>query len=313
MIIVRLRGSMVKPLVTYGAVALTIIPRAAADSRSVTDPQDSYYLTQRRELLWMSLGIYLGILALSVIVGGLDKARGGVIKQLAVKSSRIVSLEANLRQSRDQAQELTQQNRQQNDQITRLEQRIDILRATVDRLNPFEIEANGLRPQIGPLQDTIRRKDEAIAALRQQLSDMTQERDRAGEQFTFVQQQIAEHHQQARELRAVSRRHGVFLCGKSLFGDALMDALHDASHNPLGHAPDDSPSGSSHYNMNNDTEASGGASDTTPIEGALGYKDPSAPLMHKLIFQRRAFLVRRGARRFQEFNQISSARKACHR
>lgn len=101
----------------------------------------------------------------------------------------------------------------------------DALEAEVTRLRPFEIEANDLRPQIGPLQDSIRRKDEEIDKLRQRLMNMTQELDRAGEQFTFVQQQIAETYQQARKLgtqlkRAKadlwreSHRHGDGLCGR---------------------------------------------------------------------------------------------------
>lgn len=261
MITPRLQSSPFLTPVKDDAAVLTIIHRATKDPDLVSPS----YLTQRQQLLWMCLGIYLGILALSFIVGGFDKARGGLQKQLVASLTRIASLESDLNDSRDQVEHLRGEVRVKNVEIVRDANRIlmlentiqhldtfeeeanrlrvrieelvenirnlevdrDDIRAEVSRLAPFERETNDLRPQIGPLQDTIRRKDEEIATTRRDLQNMTYEHDRVGQQYTFVQQQTADQHQQVRELRAqlrrkeedflrISHRHGQLLCGTPL-------------------------------------------------------------------------------------------------
>jgi chromosome segregation ATPase len=181
-------------------------------------------------MLWMSVGILLGYFVISVIIKGLDSLRGNRTAKLgqyvteidsqknaiANRERRISSLEAQV-----QTQDVTIQTRDNTilsvrraredaelevERLTPFEKEADDLRPAVlmlhnergtgqqeiTRLQPFETEASNLRPQVGRLRDEIRDKNRESVSLKADITKLQGDLEGAYQRFEVVNQRAAE-------------------------------------------------------------------------------------------------------------------------
>jgi chromosome segregation ATPase len=197
----------------------------------------------KHDMLWVSVGILIGYFVISLIIKALDKLRGDRMAKLgdmvdeledqrnkiAARERRIASLEDDVRQKDRtiQFRENTiaserQQRAEAEDEVDRLtpyEREADDLRPLVEilnnesrrqrtelnRLEPFEIEANELRPQVGTLRDEIRDKNREITSLKADIAKTRDDLQVAYQRFETVNQRAAEGKDVERNLRTFIR------------------------------------------------------------------------------------------------------------
>jgi chromosome segregation ATPase len=157
----------------------------------------------------MSLGIVVGYIFLSLIIKALDRLRGNRQDKLRSMEDEICQLKTELATTRARIQSLVQQGKRdtsiigvRDNKIINQSTEIMSLKASVTRLNPFEIEANDLRPQIGLLRDEIRDKTRTIKTLRDELEKTERNLTVSNERFEFVNQNAARALETERNLRA---------------------------------------------------------------------------------------------------------------
>jgi chromosome segregation ATPase len=203
----------------------------------------------RHDMLWMSIGILLGYFAISVIIKGLDSLRGNrtaklgqYVKEIdsqknaiAIRERRISSLEVEVQtkdvtiQTRDntilserraradaelEVERLTPFEREANDLrpvVGTLRNETGTSQEEITRLQPFETEANNLRPQVGRLRDEIRDKNREIASLKADITKLQGDLEGANQRFEVVNQRAAEGKDVERNLKGFIREREVAL------------------------------------------------------------------------------------------------------
>jgi chromosome segregation ATPase len=181
-------------------------------------------------MLWVSLGILMGFFVISIIMKALDRLRGDRMAKLgdmvdeienqrnriAARERSIGSLQDNVRgkdqviQFRDNTIASERQQRAdaeaEVDRLTPFEREANNLRpivqmlsdesrtqqAEINRLQPFETEANDLRPQVGTLRDEIRDKNREITGLKADITKIQVDLEVAYQRFQVVNQRAAE-------------------------------------------------------------------------------------------------------------------------
>lgn len=184
----------------------------------------------KHDMLWVSLGILIGYFVISIIMKALDKLRGDRMAKLgnmvdkiedqksviAARERSIGSLQDNVRgkgqtiQFRDNTIASERQQRAdaeaEVDRLIPFEREANNLRpmvqilsnesrtqqAEINRLQPFETEANDLRPQVGTLRDEIRDKNREIASLKEDNTKIQGDLEVAYQRFQVVNQRAAE-------------------------------------------------------------------------------------------------------------------------
>jgi len=186
-------------------MAAIIGPRQVLNSASVS----SHIARTRHDLLWMSLGLLLGLCILSLVVKGLDMLRGnqqgklrdyqGEMRKLkriiAKQKGHIDILEAELNQSRYTIRERDETINLYTAQVRRL---LD----DIVRLSPFETEANTLRPEIGTLKDEIRTHTRAIKTLQEEKACIANDLKKSQGRVAIVTQKAAEAADSTNDLKA---------------------------------------------------------------------------------------------------------------
>ena len=197
----------------------------------------------KHDMLWVSIGILIGYFVISFIIKALDKLRGDRMAKLgdmvneledqrntiAARDRRIASLQDDVQQRNRTLQfrdntiaSERHQRAEAEDEIDRLtpyEREADDLRPLVEnlsnesrrqqteinRLQPFEMEANELRPQVGTLRDEIRDKNREITSLKADIAKTRDDLQVAYQRFETVNQRAAEGKDVERNLRTFIR------------------------------------------------------------------------------------------------------------
>jgi chromosome segregation ATPase len=203
----------------------------------------------RHDMLWMSVGILIGYLVISLFLKGLDKLRGDRTTKLgeyaneidsqkntiAIRERRISSLEGDVQtrdatlQNRDstilserraradaesEVRRLTSFEREANDLrpvVVMLGNETRTRHAEITRLQPFETEANELRPQVGALRDEIRDRNREITSLKADIIKIQRDLEVAYQRFEVVNQRAAEGKDVERNLKNFIREREVAL------------------------------------------------------------------------------------------------------
>ena len=166
----------------------------------------------KHDMLWVSIGILIGYFVISFIIKALDKLRGDRMAKLgdmaneledqrnkiAARNRRIASLEDDVQQ-----RNLLIQFRD-NTIASERQQRAEA-EDEIDRLQPFEMEANELRPQVGTLRDEIRDKNREITSLKADIAKTRDDLQVAYQRFETVNQRAAEGKDVERNLRTFIR------------------------------------------------------------------------------------------------------------
>jgi chromosome segregation ATPase len=166
----------------------------------------------KHDMLWVGIGILIGYFVISFIIKALDKLRGDRMarlgdmvneledqrNKLAARDRRIASLEEDVQQRNRTIQF------RDNTIASERQQRAEAEDEN-DRLRPFEMEANELRPQVGTLRDEIRDKNREITNLKADIAKTRDDLQVAYQRFETVNQRAAEGKDVERNLRTFLR------------------------------------------------------------------------------------------------------------
>ncbi|KAF2836283.1 hypothetical protein M501DRAFT_266473 [Patellaria atrata CBS 101060] len=178
---------------------MAIIPGDVLEARAFPTHPMSHQ--RQMDLLWMSLGIYIGLCLVALISGARERLFGDPIASLKTRTAELDSLNRKIREQEDALNQLKEQHKQAlRERETEIRTQKETLAQQDQRIQAQDARFADQHDEIKDLRDRLAVADRTTTEMRAELDDRGSHLDRAGARTEALEHHLVGHRRDIQRL-----------------------------------------------------------------------------------------------------------------